>query len=194
MSAADRVYRLLLLAYPADFRAAYGREMSLAFRECLREHHTSDARFWSAIMLDVVRSAPALRLDALRARLAPTTRTIGGTMKTMGFLAIIIGLLEAANASFEVFVGTGYPFAAGIIGVCGGMLLAITGITLLRRGRNAATLALASAVACLAIFAIVGPVMGVMSIASTILGVGFSIALLIFLLVTGRHRSTPSMA
>lgn len=194
MSAADRAYRALLLAYPAEFRAAYGREMSLAFRDCRREHHTSDARFWCAILLDVIRSAPALRLDALRARLAPITRTSGGSMKTMGMLAIIVGLLEAANASFEVFAGSGYPFAAGILGVCGGVLLAVTGVMLLRRGRNAATLALTSAVACLAIFALIGPVMGVMSIASTLLGVGFSLALLVFLFVGGRRRSTPSMA
>ena len=194
MSAADRAYRTLLLAYPAEFRAAYGREMSLAFRDCRREHHASDARFWCAILLDVIRSAPALRLDALRARLAPTTRTSGGTMKTMGILAIIVGLLETANASFEVFVGTGYPFAAGIIGVCGGALLFLTGSMLLRRGRSAATPALASAVACLAIFAIIGPVMKVMSIASTLLGVGFSLALLVFLFVSSRRPSAPSMA
>ena len=194
MSAADRAYRVLLRAYPASFRAAYGREMSLAFREWRREHHTSDARFWCAIVLDVVRSAPALRLDALRARLTTTTRTSGGTMKIMGFLAVLVGLLLAANASFEVYAGTGYPFAAGIIGVCGGVLLLLTGGMLLRRGTGATKLALASAVACLAIFAFIGIVKPVMSIGSTLLGTGFTLALLIFLLVAGRRSSSPSMA
>ena len=35
---AERIYRLLLRAYPADFRAQYGREMVLLFRDQCQEN------------------------------------------------------------------------------------------------------------------------------------------------------------
>ena len=37
MSAGESVYRFMLRAYPSEFRAAYAREMSLAFRDLRRE-------------------------------------------------------------------------------------------------------------------------------------------------------------
>lgn len=64
-------YRLLLGAYPPAFRAAYGREMAQLFRDQRRAAAVGDhpvLGFWAAVVWDVVRSAPALRLDALRAR------------------------------------------------------------------------------------------------------------------------------
>ena len=35
---AEQIYRLLPRAYPPDFRAEYGREMVLLFRDQCREH------------------------------------------------------------------------------------------------------------------------------------------------------------
>ncbi len=42
-AAAERIYRLLLRAYPPDFRAEYGREMVLLFRDQCRRATCEDS-------------------------------------------------------------------------------------------------------------------------------------------------------
>ena len=61
MTTAERVYRLLLRAYPSSFRAAYRGEMEMLFRDRRRERH--GAGFWGETASDVARSAPAERLE-----------------------------------------------------------------------------------------------------------------------------------
>lgn len=95
---AERVYRLLLRAYPAPFRAVYGREMSIVFRDRLRERGAARPDFWLEIVSDVARTAPALRAESLRARWNSDGRMEDGRMKPMGILALLIGLLQSANA------------------------------------------------------------------------------------------------
>jgi len=61
-SVAERVYRLLLLAYPPAFRERYGQEMMETFRQCQRESCQAEglkgpARFWLLILSDWVRSS-----------------------------------------------------------------------------------------------------------------------------------------
>src|SRR6266571_1558077 len=63
---AERIYRLLLRAYPPDFRAENGREMVLLFRDQCRESDARTLGFWAAVICDVARSAPALRAEAWR--------------------------------------------------------------------------------------------------------------------------------
>ena len=61
MSAAERAYRLLLRAYPAAFRAAYGREMTQLFNDRRRDASSARGQFWAAMLADVARSAPTMR-------------------------------------------------------------------------------------------------------------------------------------
>ena len=42
----ERAYRLLMRAYPADFRAQFEREMTLLFRDQLRDSRVIGVRFW----------------------------------------------------------------------------------------------------------------------------------------------------
>ena len=58
---AERVFRLLLRAYPREFRAKYGQEMVLVFRDQCREGDVRSLGFWGRVLWDVLRSAPALR-------------------------------------------------------------------------------------------------------------------------------------
>ena len=74
---AERIYRLLLRAYPPDFRAEYGREMVLLFRDQCRESDVRTVGFWAAVICDVARSAPALRAEAWCIRGRESTRTLG---------------------------------------------------------------------------------------------------------------------
>jgi hypothetical protein len=208
-----RAYRLLLRAYPADFRAAYGREMALAFRDQLRDQVRDRRRaggadalgFWAATLWDVARSAPALRLDAARARWrarrhgppagGPHLRRDGGAMRArraVAALAVLGGLFQLANTGAEAWAGYagpagGWRSAMALAFLMGALLLA-AGAALLRRGPGAARLARGAALACLALVAGLQVVLPFMSIFARLLGVGLPVALL---LVTRRPRGGP---
>ena len=118
---------------------------------------------------------------------------------TMAILAILIGAMEAVNATQEVWVGgvvnRGWPLLGGTIGIVAGTLLLAAGVAMLRRSPNAAALAQGAAITCLLVFVLTGLVIPQMSYFATILGVGFPIILLIFLRRTrGRESSMPIMA
>lgn len=200
MTAAQRAYRLLLRAYPAGFRNAYGREMALVFRDQYQEEGVSRVRFWAGIIWDVVRSAPALRSEVLRAWWERDTQTEEGVMMTMAILAILTGAIEAVNALQEVWGGGmvkhyGWSLVGGTMGLVAGALLLTSGIALLRRSPDARALARGAAITCLAVFVLIGLVKPIASYFATMLGIGFPIALLLFLRWTGRRgQSDPVMA
>lgn len=60
-SISERVYRLLMRAYPKEFREMYGRQMEQAFLDLCREETRRGgvglARFWVRVGLDLVSSA-----------------------------------------------------------------------------------------------------------------------------------------
>jgi len=93
MSAED-IYRLLLRAYPPDFRAEYEREMVLLFRDQCRESDVRTAGFWARVLCDVARSALALRMEAWR----QNTQTMEVSMKLAAMLTVLVGLLGVLNA------------------------------------------------------------------------------------------------
>jgi hypothetical protein len=199
MSAAERVYRLLLRAYPAGFRAEYGREMVLAFRDQRREAAARGIRFWWDMIWDVMRSAPSLRLDAFRIRWEGDIQTGEEKMRTMAILAVLIGVAEAANALAEGRAGGiangGFWLAGVILTVVAGALLLAAGIAMLRRAPGAVRRAQAAAITCLTIVVLIRLVQPWMSIFATLLGIVFPIALLLFLWWTRRRGpSAPSMA
>ncbi|MDB4913755.1 MAG: hypothetical protein JWM95_1399 [Gemmatimonadetes bacterium] len=202
MSVAETVFALLLRAYPASFRAAYAHEMSLVFRDMRRVHRGSDARFWAAIVWDVVRSAPAQRLQRSRELFSRNNQTGEGTiMKTMmAILAILIGAIEMVNALVEGRAAgmanlDGSAFLALTMVVVAGVLLLASGIALLRDWAAAVGLSQAAAVTCLAAFALVFRLNPTLSIFANILGIGFPIALLFFLRSNrGRGSRAPTMA
>ena len=129
---AERWYRLLLRAYPPAFRARYAQEMLLAFRQCRRDAVESAPRFWAAMLWDVARSAPALRLEAMRARWSMDLHITEGAMKAMAILATLIGALEVVNSLIEGVGGGVHRPATQLLsvglGVAGGIVLMEAGI------------------------------------------------------------------
>jgi hypothetical protein len=199
MRAAERVYRLLLRAYPAGFRAEYGREMVLVFRDRRRDETARGIRFWSEMIWDVARSAPALRLDAFRIRWEEDIQTGEEKMRTMAILAVLIGVTEAANALAEGWAGGiangGFWLAGIILTVVAGTLLVVAGVAMLRRAPGAVPWARVAAITCLTVVVLIRLVDGWMSIFGTLLGIVFPIALLFFLWWTRRRGpSAPTMA
>lgn len=134
----ERLYRALLVLYPKEFRAAYGQQMCLAFRDACRvAYHQNGASgllaFWLPTLLDLFRSALEERarrgeIVMLKAKLmvlaGPLTITVGvlWVVASMGDFAFQTGLLRD-----EVFLGLVFiPFFFSFIP----MLLALIGMHL----------------------------------------------------------------
>ncbi|MFN2637992.1 MAG: hypothetical protein ABR585_13280 [Gemmatimonadaceae bacterium] len=200
MSAHESIYRLLLRAYPQEFRSAYGREMERVFQDQCRDSAESLVRLWAETVWDVVRSAPALRMEAARAAWNEDIQTKEKKMKTMANLAMLIGVVLAASAFMEGWAGgignrDGLSLTSAVAGIVAGALLFAGGIGLLRNSRRAAVRAQGAAIACLAAFALIAVAAPRLSLLTTILGIGFPIALLFFLRWTrGRGPSAPTIA
>jgi hypothetical protein len=90
---AVRCYSLLLHLYPPQFRKAYEREMTLLFRDCLRDaRHEGEQgvlSLWLSTMFDVCVSAPRAHLEEWTAMQTSYTRSsqIGAIC---AFLAVLL--------------------------------------------------------------------------------------------------------
>lgn len=67
----ERVYRVLLAAYPKEFRDAYGSQMVQTFRDLCREERRRGGmlglvRLWVRVALDLTSTAAAQRIDERR--------------------------------------------------------------------------------------------------------------------------------
>jgi len=176
----ERAYALLLRAYPREFRRVYGREMTLAFRDLMRNAGVSPIGLWIWIATDVARTAPALRAEALRARWSSNTRMEERPMRKMGALAVLVGLSQIVNASVELNAGgtAGWPALVVSLAIVLSVLLIIAGVALLAGASSAPTLSQISAVCWLALVVLVKAVYPWMSIFATLLAVVFPLVLL----------------
>ena len=182
-AAGEWIYRLLLRAYPRAFRAEYGREMTQLFRDQCRMGDAGSSGFWLHVVWDVAQSAPALRMEAWRAHGRQSTRTLGGTMKLVAMLTVLLGLVGTVSAVAEgvagVRQGSGgtYLFAV-LLGAAAGALLLVAGAAALRGtpvGRQTASRA---AIASLVLFLLARAVFGWMSIFLQLVGVVLPLVIL----------------
>jgi hypothetical protein len=180
---AERIYRLLLRAYPPDFRAEYGPEMVLLFRDQCRDGDVRTLGFWTTVICDVARSAPALRVEAWRARGMENTRTVEVIMKIAAMLTVLLAGFGIVGAVGEWVAGSngamgGSYVLAVVLGVFASALLLGAGVAILLRNRQAARLALLASLALVVAARLLFPWM---SILSQLVGVGLPVALLIAL-------------
>lgn len=172
---ADRVYALLLRAYPPAFRARYGQEMMLVFRDQYRDRDVSTARFWLRVLWDVMRSAPALR--------AETTRTVEVTMKLAAIVTVLLGAFGIQGTVREWVAGSRQPMSATyvlavVLGVIAFAVLLGAGIAILRQRHQAARLALAASLLMAIAARLLFPWMGVLA---QFVGIALPVGLLIAL-------------
>jgi hypothetical protein len=93
-----RLFRLMLLAYPREFRLEYGSEMTQLFRDCHRDVQSGGlVAFWLRMIIDVMRTAPLERWETLGK---------GETMKNLKSDAI--GLLACVAIIVAAFLLLGY--------------------------------------------------------------------------------------
>lgn len=191
---AERIFRLLLRAYPPAFRAEYGREMVLLFRDQCRESDVQTLGFWATVVWDVARSAPALRVEPWLARWNENTRTMEVIMKLAALLTVLLGVIGVLNAGVEWGAGAAQTIQGAhalslVLGVLASVLLLAAGVALLSgtpRSRQAARLALLASVVMIVAARLLFPWM---SIFSQLLGIGLPVALLIALYLP--RRASP---
>jgi len=191
---AERIYRLLLRVYPPAFRAEYGREMVLVFREQCRVGDVRTLGFWARVFWDVARSAPTLRVEAWRARGMENTRTVEVTMKIAAMLTVLLAGFGIVGAVGEWVAGTkgamggGYVLAV-VLGAFASALLLGAGVAILLRNRQAARLALFASLALVVAARLLFPWM---SIFSQLVGFGLPVALLIALYWPRNPSTVPA--
>jgi hypothetical protein len=195
MITAERVYRVLLRAYPPRFLRSYEREMLLFFRQRRREDSANEFRFWGTLGSDIARSAPR----QWREQFTHVLHTGDAIMKAMAIVAMLVGGVDALNALAEARAsGFGGHDALSQVGlalaILAGAVMLAAGIALLRRGRDAASLANLAGIGAICVFAFIGLARPMLSGFAMLLGIGFPVALLIFLFAgRGNGMTKPAV-
>jgi hypothetical protein len=195
---AEGVYRLLLRAYPSDFRAEYEREMVRLFRDQCRESDVRTVGFWAAVIWDIARSAPALRAEAWFTRGRENIRTMEVPMKIAAMLGVLVGVAGILNAGVDAgaaFAGTigGMHALSLVLSVLASVLLLAAGVAILRptaRGKETARLALFASLALMVAARLLHPWM---SPFSQLMGMGLPVAFLIALSWPRRTSTAGAM-
>jgi hypothetical protein len=192
---AERVYRLLLRAYPRSFRSEYGGEMMLLFRDEYRSRNAAALGFWTTMVCDVVCSATSMWLEVLSARAKDYTRIVEVIMKLAAILAVLLGVYGVVNALAEAVPGMrgtlgGAYILAVVLGIIAAALLLTAGAALLRSpvsGRNTAIIASLASLVTVVIARLLFPWMSMLGM---VVGIGFPIVL--FAALQWPHRGGPS--
>jgi hypothetical protein len=196
---AERVYRVLLRAYPRSFRSDYGGEMLLLFRDEYRSRSAAAPRFWTIMVCDVARSATSMWLEELSARAKDHIQIVEVIMKLAGILAVVLGVYGIVNALVEAAQGMRLaPGAAYIVavvlGIIAAALLLAAGAAQLRSplsGRHTTTIASLASLVTIVTARLLHPWMSMLGL---IVGIGLPIVLLAALQWPNRGGPSASRA
>lgn len=175
MMIADKVYRLLLRAYPAELREEYGREMLLTFRDARRDRVVSEPQFWLDIIRDIARTSAA-----------------HAAVNTIAVIAALSGGVLGASAIVETVAGGGLNRDGVSLVVLGAIVVAAVlllrcGVALWRRRDDSSTIVRRAATACLVIVGVVAVYRPILSVFGRLLGLTIP---LVLLALTRRPRGT----
>jgi hypothetical protein len=110
---ATRIYRILLVAYPKEFRCAYGPQMTQVFGDLCREEKRRGgavglARLWGRTLLDLLATVFVERSTAMRWRfLMPLVLIVG----------LLIALVDSSPGWDDTGISATVVFAScGVVG------------------------------------------------------------------------------
>src|SRR5687768_14282522 len=111
MSRSERVYRLLLLAYPGAFRREYGEQMEQAFGDLYRvkrSEHGGIARLWMRTIVDLVRTMVAQRIMSRtnHREVVMQSRRLAG----IGFVLLLAPLYFVSASLLKYGLGVAFLF------------------------------------------------------------------------------------
>ena len=93
MTVSQRVFHLLLFAYPREFRHEYGPQMTQLFRDCYRDQTNQSATglwvLWLHTVSDLFVAAPREHLERLRRESSVMTH-LQRTVLTLGTCLVIV--------------------------------------------------------------------------------------------------------
>jgi hypothetical protein len=101
ITAACRVYKVLLIAYPSAFRREYGHQMQQVFRDCYRDEARRNqlAGYWLRTLIDLVLTATREHSENLRKdRRIMSTRDIVSIVGCTAIIVIAFALLSYGKA------------------------------------------------------------------------------------------------
>jgi len=84
-----RIYRMLLVLYPRTFRREYREPMLQLFGDCMRD---GGAKVWLRTVPDLVRTIPALRLEAVMASGHAVRRVLAFALVALGAVVVVMGV------------------------------------------------------------------------------------------------------
>lgn len=113
MSRSERVYRVLLLAYPREFRRDYGLQMVRAFGDLCREERRNGGRvglmrLWVRVGLDL---ASSVLVERIRARVEEKEVAVRDNKLAGAGLVLLLAPLYFVSASLLKYgLGVGFLF------------------------------------------------------------------------------------
>ncbi len=112
-SISERVYRVLLRAYPEEFRRSYGRQMEQVFRDLCREETRRGGgvglvRLWVRVGLDLASSAAVERIRAHAEDKEIAVRDY--KLAWAGFVLILAPLYFVSASLLKYGLGIGFLF------------------------------------------------------------------------------------
>jgi hypothetical protein len=111
MSRSERVYRLLLLAYPGEFRREYGEQMEQAFGDLYRAKRGEKggiACLWMRTIVDVIRTVVALRIMSRTNHREAVMQS--RRLAVIGFVLLLAPLYFVWASLLKYGLGVGFLF------------------------------------------------------------------------------------
>ena len=111
MSRSERVYRLLLLAYPDEFRREYGEQMEQAFGDLYRVKRSENggiARLWMRTIVDLVRTVVAQRIMSRTNHREAVMQS--RRLAVIGFVLLLAPLYFVSASLLKYGLGVGFLF------------------------------------------------------------------------------------
>lgn len=109
MLRSQELFRLILLAYPREFRREFGPDMAQVFRDCYRAEERTGGpigirRLWLHTLLDLIRTAPKEHLEKLGKDSSVMNNLRKDALALLGCIGIIViaFLLLAYGRKHEV--------------------------------------------------------------------------------------------
>jgi hypothetical protein len=103
---AEKLFVLMLLAYPRQFRREYGPLMTQHFRDCYRTDEHWPPSFWLSTVLDLLAAAPREHLETLR------TENSSMTNLQRNLLALGTSLVTIVAAFFLLTYGRSHEVSS----------------------------------------------------------------------------------